>query len=140
MFSFENINLAEITHPDDIEKSYEYMKHLLIGKHNMCKFEKRLVHRNCRIVWVELNVYLLKDAKDEPIYFIVNYFDITEKKYYEDNSLTENTRLLVALKSIDNNRNTFSQIINQVIEKLFTKKDYMDCMRPHANSSIQVII
>ena len=136
----QNINPAEVTYNADIESSYEYMKSLLLTKLNLNKFEKRYIHKDGRIIWVELNTHILRDIHDHPSYCIANYCDITEKKSYEKKSSPDHSKQMEILKRIDAYRNFLSQSVNQVAEKLFSYGDYSFGLRQASTASIQVIL
>ena len=83
------INFAEITHPDDIAKSRESLRVLLDDEQSVYRFEKRYIHKNGAIVWVDLSTTLLRDDQGTPLYFITSITDLTERKRFEE----ENRRL-----------------------------------------------
>ncbi|MRR22885.1 PAS domain S-box protein, partial [bacterium] len=90
-----NKNWREITHPDDILFNEQVNKMLLDGIHNRYRFEKRYLHRQGGLVWAEISIYLQRDEKDEPLYFITTINDITERKRLEN----EKFRLLDLIDS-----------------------------------------
>lgn len=73
-------NWNDITHPDDIQKSEDAMQSLLNGKVKMANFEKRYIHKNGSIVWVEIITILKRDKDNNPEYFQTTIQDITLKK------------------------------------------------------------
>ncbi|MDZ7762820.1 MAG: PAS domain S-box protein [Melioribacteraceae bacterium] len=75
---------VDITHPDDIEKSNEVVKSLISGEIKTGRFEKRYIHKNGNIVWVDVSTYLQKDENGEPQFFITSTIDITERKKAEE--------------------------------------------------------
>src|SRR5215207_10476945 len=74
----------DITHPDDLEGDIEQMRRLLKGELQTYTMEKRYLKRDCSIVWVNLTVSLVRDASDEPAYFIAAVEDISERKKAEE--------------------------------------------------------
>jgi PAS domain S-box-containing protein len=78
-----NLTFQEITHNDDLEKDLNYVQELLDGKRNSYSIEKRYIHKNGSIIWVVLNVTLLRDYKNDPKYFISIVKDITKSKELE---------------------------------------------------------
>jgi PAS domain S-box-containing protein len=76
-------NWREITHPDDIKPNELVLKMLLDGKHDRYRFEKRYFHRKGWLVWAEISIFLQRDEKGEPLYFITTINDITERKKLE---------------------------------------------------------
>ncbi|MBV9959946.1 MAG: PAS domain S-box protein, partial [Acidobacteria bacterium] len=77
------IDFQTITHPEDLEKDLEYVGQMLSGEINSYQMEKRYIHRLGHTVWATLSVSLVRDAKQEPLYFISQIQDITERKQIE---------------------------------------------------------
>ncbi len=84
-------NFQDITHPDDLDIDLQYIDQLLRGARNTYSLEKRYLRRNGSTVWVNLTVSLVRDALNDPDYFIAVVEDISERKALE-------TQLLQAQK------------------------------------------
>jgi PAS domain S-box-containing protein len=56
---------------------------LLDGQYDRHRFEKRYFHRKGWLVWAEISIFLQRDEKGEPLYFITTINDITERKKLE---------------------------------------------------------
>lgn len=69
-----------ITHPDDLESDMIQVARLLSGAGTNYRIEKRYIRADGGIVWVTLTVALIRDAADEPAYFISMIEDITEMR------------------------------------------------------------
>ena len=78
------INFQKITHPDDLDKDLSLLHEILDGKRETYKLEKRYIHKNKEIIWIQLSVSLVRDANNEPAYFISQIEDITENKKISD--------------------------------------------------------
>ena len=74
----------DITYPEDLDTSEERVQRLLEGETDSYQLEKRYVHAEGHPVWVSLNVSLVKDSKDRPLYLIAQMQDITERKRAEE--------------------------------------------------------
>ena len=74
------LTFQEITHADDLDKDLEYVHDLLAGKRNSYHKEKRYIRKNGNVVWINLSVILLRDAANEPLYFISIVQDISQVK------------------------------------------------------------
>lgn len=70
----------EITHPDDLESDLQNVQKMLAGKLETYAMEKRYIHRDGGIVWVLLSVSLVRDSDKNPLFFISQIEDITERK------------------------------------------------------------
>lgn len=73
----------EITHPDDIQESLNVIQSLIDGKRRRAQYEKRYIHKDGHIVWVEITTALERDKNSEPLYFLTTINDITGRKQME---------------------------------------------------------
>ncbi len=75
--------LRDITYPDDINATADFRRRILAGEINTCQLEKRYRHKSGRIVWISLSTSLVRDKDGNPLYFISQMEDITERKRIE---------------------------------------------------------
>lgn len=75
---------AEITHPDDIKLTDELFRKLLAGEQSQGSIEKRYIHKDGRIIWAIVSVFLQRDKDGNPDFFITIVNDITKKKEMEE--------------------------------------------------------
>ena len=73
----------EITHPDDLAVSSAFVRRILEGEFPRYHLEKRFLHSDGHIVWASLSVSLLRNAEDEPLSFVSQIQDVTERKEVE---------------------------------------------------------
>jgi PAS domain S-box-containing protein len=69
-----------ITHPDNLETSLAGQSQLLSGETQSFQTEKRYIHKNSSIVWVQMNTSLVRDSYGRPLYQVMQVQDITERK------------------------------------------------------------
>lgn len=69
----------DITHADDLE-TVDFMQQLTDGDIDTYYSEKRYIRKDRSIVWVNFSVVLVRDALDEPQYFLVTMQDISQIK------------------------------------------------------------
>jgi diguanylate cyclase (GGDEF)-like protein/PAS domain S-box-containing protein len=74
----------DITHPDDLDADLEQVRQLLTGDVRTYSIEKRYLHADGRVVWVNLSVALVRDDDNVPLYFIAQVQDITARRRTED--------------------------------------------------------
>jgi two-component system, cell cycle sensor histidine kinase and response regulator CckA len=74
----------DITHPDDLEADLAHVRRLLAGEARWYEMEKRYIHRDGHVVPVLLSVSLVRDANDEPLHFISQIQDVTERDRLEE--------------------------------------------------------
>jgi len=78
------LTFQEITFPDDLEADLERVRQLVEDKINTYQMEKRYIHKDKRIVWVQLSVSISRDEDRTAKYLIVQIEDITERKYQHE--------------------------------------------------------
>jgi PAS domain S-box-containing protein len=86
-------DFQSITHPDDLEADLGLVRQMLEGSIPYYHLEKRYLHKEGRIVWAFLSVSLLRGRQGEPLYFISQIEDITERKNAEKTLQGYNLRL-----------------------------------------------
>ncbi len=79
-----NLNWKEITHLDDIELNNKIISSILKGEKQSEHWEKRYIHKDGHIVWVDINTAIQRDDKANPLYFITAVIDITKRKNAEE--------------------------------------------------------
>ena len=77
------LTFADITHPDDLEADWSQSRALLRGEIATYSMQKRYIHKDRRIVWVNLTASLAKNELGEPEYFISVVEDICARKQAE---------------------------------------------------------
>ncbi|MDZ8187158.1 MAG: PAS domain S-box protein [Nostoc sp. ChiSLP02] len=77
------LTFQDITHPEDLETDFSYVQQLLQGIITRYSIEKRYIHKNGSIIWIALDVSLLRLASGEPVYFISTIQDIGDRKQAE---------------------------------------------------------
>ncbi len=77
------LTFRDITHPDDLEASTEFLHAILAREIDTYQIEKRYIHKLGHPVWVLVSVSLAISSSGEPEYFIDQIQDITERKLAE---------------------------------------------------------
>ncbi|HCE47053.1 MAG TPA: hypothetical protein DET40_26190 [Lentisphaeria bacterium] len=77
----EGMNFRQIAVPDDLKETLDQMDRLLKGEIKDFTLERRCLHKDGSIVWVLLNVSLLRIGSE--VYQVPILQDITEKKRLE---------------------------------------------------------
>ncbi|MEM7555162.1 MAG: chemotaxis protein CheB [Cyanobacteria bacterium P01_A01_bin.84] len=75
-----NLTFQEITHPEDLAVDLKYIARVLTGEIENYSIEKRYIHSNKSIIWINCTVSLAKNELGEPSYFIVAIADISDRK------------------------------------------------------------
>jgi two-component system, cell cycle sensor histidine kinase and response regulator CckA len=72
------MSFRDITHPDDLEQSLDGLMGLQTGQ--IYQTEKRYLHADGHVIWVELSCSVVCDEHGKPQHFITQTQDITEPK------------------------------------------------------------
>ena len=73
----------DITHPDDLEADRVSVLKILAGEIRTAALEKRYVHKDGSIVWINVTFSLLRKQDGQPDYFIAMVEDIRARKEAE---------------------------------------------------------
>ncbi len=79
----QNKTFQEITHPDDLQENLKLFHQAIDGKINHYNLPKRYISKTGQIVWANLNVSIVRDAENKPVYFVSQIEDITKQIRYE---------------------------------------------------------
>nr|WP_290222780.1 PAS domain S-box protein [Trichocoleus desertorum] len=79
-----NTNFQAVTHPEDLDRTLTFVCQMLTGEIQAYEMEKRYLHKQGPLVWVLLNVSLVHNSQGEPVHFIAQIQDITERKQAEE--------------------------------------------------------
>src|SRR5215216_4207524 len=74
----------EITHPDDLDADLDQVRRMLDGEIRTYQMEKRYIHKEGHVVWALLSVSMVHDEEGEPLYFVSQIQDISERKALEE--------------------------------------------------------
>lgn len=60
-------NFRNVTHPDDLNVSNDYVEQLLLGEKNYCAFDKRYVHKLGSTIWASITVSVVRDQAGKSV-------------------------------------------------------------------------
>lgn len=80
----QHFTFQQITLPEDLPADMLSVEQLLHGDSDKYITEKRYIHKNGNIVWVNLSVQLLRNPQGLPLYFISAVQDIGDRKLAEE--------------------------------------------------------
>jgi PAS domain S-box-containing protein len=73
-------NFQSLTYEEDLQVGADAMRDMLGGKTNSARIQKRYIHKEKRLIWVELNITLVRELEGKPVYFVVVVQDITRQR------------------------------------------------------------
>lgn len=79
----KKLSFQSLTHPDDLDNDLRMLDKLLSGAAASYNLEKRYLRKDGGIVWTRLTVSLVRDAQQQPLYFIAQIVDISALKQSE---------------------------------------------------------
>jgi two-component sensor histidine kinase len=91
------------------------MRSLLAGETGAFQMEARFLHKSGPVVWVFLSVSLLRDGKGNPLYFIAQIQNITERKQSDEQVKTSLREKEVLLKEIHHRVKNNLQVISSLL-------------------------
>ncbi len=89
----DTIDWGKLTHPDDLVANQAYLNQAIHGEIDYYQMEKRFIHKDGHIVYVDLAVKFVRNVEGIPDYSIGMMLDITERKLIEQ-YLQKNQALL----------------------------------------------
>jgi PAS domain S-box-containing protein len=78
------MDFQSITHPDDLPNDLELLGRIISGEIDSYELEKRYIHADGRVIWIQLDVSVVRDAAGEALYFIGQIQDITNRRQLEE--------------------------------------------------------
>lgn len=87
------LTFQDITYPEDLEEDMSYLQQTLNGTIDSYQMEKRYFHKDGHLIWVHLNVSLVRDGHANPLFFVSQIEDISERKKSEALLLEEQKRI-----------------------------------------------
>ncbi|WP_025163553.1 PAS domain S-box protein [Pseudomonas taeanensis] len=69
----------QLTHPDDQHASRHNVEDLLAGRINAYQMEKPYLDKQGKIIWVLLSVSLVRDREGQPLHFIAQFQDFSDR-------------------------------------------------------------
>ena len=96
-------DFQHLTHPEDLAPDMALAQQVLAGSLTSYQFEKRYFHKLGHQVFALLHVSLVRDAKQQPLYFISQVENISDRKQREierEKLIAELQQALVEVKTL----------------------------------------
>jgi len=88
------LKILDITHPDDRDADNDLFCSVVRGEIPTYRIEKRYVRKDRKVVWVSVNMNIIRDGASQPLRTMATIEDITSRRMAEE----ERTRLITALE------------------------------------------
>jgi PAS domain S-box-containing protein len=95
------MSVNDITHPEDVDRSPEFIRKALAGEATTGELEKRYFRKNGEPIWGRVVSSLARNAAGEPLYFISHVEDITERKAAADALRVSHERFAAVMDGIN---------------------------------------
>ena len=110
------MNMRDITHPGDMDKSMNIKYEMINVKSNGSRnVEKRYLHKSGETIWAIATISLVKDLNDKPQYFIAQIQNITQRKKAEE----QLSHYAEELKITNQSKDKFFSIISHDLRSPF---------------------
>ena len=77
------LRVSEVTHPEDREQDWQAFQRVVRGDAPDYRMEKRYVCKDGTLVWVNVNMTVIRDAAGQPLRTMATIEDITDRKRLE---------------------------------------------------------
>ncbi|MEO8580502.1 MAG: PAS domain S-box protein, partial [Gemmatimonadales bacterium] len=74
------LRAADLTHPDDLDASIEFIRRIRDGELPEYRSEKRYIRKDGAVIWVNLTVSIVRAANGDPLYLVGFIEDITQRR------------------------------------------------------------
>jgi PAS domain S-box-containing protein len=92
----------DITYEGDMDMTLKGIEELLSEKKNSFQVEKRYCNKNGHVVWAIVNISLIRNKKQKPLYFVLQVQDVTSYKTLQNELIKSNEKYKTLLNSYDN--------------------------------------
>ncbi len=91
--------VEDLTHPDDVPASLEFIRRIRCGELPEYRIEKRYIRKDERVIWVSLTVSIVRAANGDPLYLVAFIEDITQRRQAESEASRSLSLLRATLES-----------------------------------------
>jgi len=80
----ETMSVNDVTHPEDLDISQDFIEAACLGEVERDVFEKRYLHKLGHVVWGQVSSSLVRDRQGNPLYYIAHVQNFTDRKRAEE--------------------------------------------------------
>jgi PAS domain S-box-containing protein len=118
-----SLSFRDLTHAEEAERDFEAYQQFIRGGRSEYSKEKRYVRKDGRVIWVQVNVVIKRDATGRPLRALGMVQDISERRRVEE----DRARLLVELGC---ERQRIADLAIQAEERAGELEATLACMMP----------
>ena len=107
----------DITYAEDLDADLEFTRQMLAGEIKTYQMAKRYIHKLGHLVWVQLSVSLVRDKTENPLYFISQIQDISDRRNAEQELQQLNTELEARVAQRTTELSTINKSLASQIEQ-----------------------
>ncbi len=124
----------EITHPDDIPENVSLFEEAVRGDREAYRMEKRYIHKDGSVVWVRLNVSMIKDDRGKPIYTVAQVEDVTQEKLAAEQLMVSQANLRATI----NNTNILVWSVDSDFRLMTFNDPFSNYMKKHYGLDLHI--
>lgn len=128
------LSVNDITWPEDIELDKQFYNYLLNEGRINYQREKRYIHGDGSIVWVNINASVIKDAEGERTYFVAQIEDITEDKRIAEKLALQEANMRATINNIE----LMIWSVNRDYQLLMFNKRFADYMQKYYHTELHL--
>ncbi|PYO06804.1 MAG: hypothetical protein DMD30_12115 [Gemmatimonadetes bacterium] len=91
--------VADLTYPDDVPASLEFIRRIRCGELPEYKIEERFLRKDGTVIWVNLTVSIVRSATGDPLYLVAFIEDITDRREAQSQASRSLSLLRATLES-----------------------------------------
>jgi PAS domain S-box-containing protein len=91
--------VEDLTHPDDVPASLEFIRRIRDGELPEYRMEKRYIRKDGSVIWVNLTVSIVRSVDSQPLYLVGFIEDITQRREAEAEASRSLSLLRATLES-----------------------------------------
>lgn len=80
---FLSLSWKDVSHPDELKLIQRTIRELLDGAAPSRKLEMKIIHKQGGPVWVRVNLVVIRDSRNTPLYLSGDFEDISQRKRFE---------------------------------------------------------
>ena len=123
----------ELTHEDDLDDDLEHLQQLINGQVDYYRCEKRYRHKNGSVIWVNLNVAIVKGADSIPMYLVSQIENISARKASEERLLQSEANL----KSMFESANVFYILLDDQLRVVTYNQHFKNEYEGHTGFTVK---